>query len=187
MISDPILLLRELDQLLMGGDSHYSLIISGGSVVSLEVRGRETNDIDVVSGNLTEEILNAADILAQKYGLRRGWLNSAASSFNGNFDDGWQDRAVVILHGTNLVVKAISREDMIKTKIIAFYTRGFDLFDVVALKPTRENVLDITIETLAKNLAGRPDHDIAFDCDDLLRELGYEVLDESEKDDIFGE
>lgn len=181
MIEDVIKTLTILDEELNGCDEVYEIIISGGAVMSLYVNSRRTHDIDVVHGSLTKELLEASDRVAKKLKLRSNWLNDAASSFNKNFEPGWEDRSLPVFNGNHLIVKAIANEDLIRTKYISFLTRGFDLDDLIYLAPKREVIIKLMKFSLSNNVTGRNGFDITLDTDELLRKLNYGPITESER------
>ena len=181
MIEDVIKTLTILDEELKDCEEIYEIIISGGAVMSLYVNSRRTHDVDVVHGSLTKELLDATDRVAKRLKLRSNWLNDAASSFNKDFEVGWEKRATPIFNGKHLIVKAISNQDLIRAKYISFLTRGFDLDDLVNLRPTREEIIKILNYSLSNNVTGRNAFDIILDTDELLRKLNYGPITESER------
>jgi hypothetical protein len=181
MIEDVIKTLTLLDVELNDCEEVYEIIISGGAVMALHVNSRRTHDVDVVHGILTKELLEASIRVAKKLNLRSNWLNDAASSFNKNFELGWEDRSSIIFTGKYLIVKAIANQDLIRAKYISFLTRGFDLEDLVNLKPTREVIIKMLNYSLNNNVTGRNSFDIILDTDELLRKLNYGPITDSER------
>lgn len=181
MIDDVAKIFAMLDEELNGSEDHYEIIISGGAVMTLHVNSRRTHDVDVVHGSLTEELLSASSRVAIKLKLRPNWLNNAASSFNQTFELGWKDRSYPIFKGKYLIVKAIANQDLIRAKYISFLSRGFDLEDLINLKPAREEIIRIMTYALSSNVTGRNGFDIILDTDELLEKLNYGPITESER------
>jgi hypothetical protein len=181
MIEDIIKTLTMLDEELNGYDEVYEIIISGGAVMSLYINSRRTHDIDVVHGILTKELLEASGRVGEKLKLRPNWLNDAASSFNKTFELGWKDRSLPVFIGNHLIVKAISNEDLVRSKYISYLTRGFDIDDLIYLVPKREVIIEMMKYSLSNNVTGRNRFDIILDTDELLRKLNYGPITESER------
>ncbi len=181
MIDDVVKTFTLLDEELRASEEMYEIIISGGAVMSLHVNSRRTHDVDVVHGSLTKELLEASDRVAKKLKLRSNWLNDAASSFNKDFESGWESRAYRIFNGNHLTVKAIANQDLIRSKFFSFLTRGFDLDDLVSLKPSRAEIIKLLKYSLKQNVTGRNDFDIILDTDELLGKLNYGSITDSER------
>lgn len=167
---------QELDKELNFQLGHYKITISGGAVVSLLYNGRATNDVDVVLGNFTDELIAASEMVANRLQLKSGWLNKSAQVFNEDFSLGWEHRTVLIFNGVNLQVFRVSDHDLIRAKYFAFLDRGHDLEDLISMKPNREIIVNLFTEVIYRNKKLRPDNDIKLDTNDLLRLLEYEEL-----------
>lgn len=55
-----------------------TLVVVGGAAMTERVDGRSTNDVDVISEGMTNEIREAARTIAQRHNLRPDWINDAA-------------------------------------------------------------------------------------------------------------
>jgi hypothetical protein len=178
---DPKIVFPLLDQELAVYERLYQIAISGGAVIALSYNERRTNDIDVVMGDINDEMILASKNVGKRLKLKEGWLNKSAESFNADFGLNWENRLRDVYIGKNLIVRAIHEDDLIRSKYFAFLNRGHDLEDLVHLKPTRATIIKLMKEVISKDKIPRPKHDIGLDTNDLLRELGHEELKSNEK------
>lgn len=178
---DPKVVFPLLDQELAVYGRLYLIAISGGAVIALSNNERRTNDVDVVMGDLNDEMILAAEKVGKKLKLKEGWLNKSAESFNADFGLNWENRLRDIYIGKNLIVRAIHEDDLIRSKYFAFLNRGHDLEDLIHLKPARVRIIKLMKEVISENKIPRPRHDICLDTNDLLRDLGLEELKSNEK------
>ena len=88
---DPNIVFPLLDHELAVYDGLYRIVISGGAVIALSYNERRTNDVDVVMGDMNDEMTKAADAVGKQLKLKEGWLNKSAESFNADFGLGWEN------------------------------------------------------------------------------------------------
>jgi hypothetical protein len=178
---DPNIVFPLLDHELAVYERLYRIVISGGAVIALSYNERRTNDVDVVMGDMNDEMTKAADVVGKQLKLKEGWLNKSAESFNADFGLGWENRLRDVYIGKHLIVSAIHEDDLIRSKYFAFLNRGLDLEDLVFLNPSRITIIKLMKEAISENKIPRPKHDIFLDTNDLLRELGHEELKSNEQ------
>ncbi len=113
------------------------LVVCGGAaLILLGVISRLTRDVDVLSPELDAELKAISEKIAPSLGLKSNWLNNGPIALAKELPKGWESRATVAYEKKNLIVKAISRIDLIYSKIYAACDRQSDLRDLVALKPS---------------------------------------------------
>lgn len=138
-ISKALELLNE--ELALKGENR-DLIACGGGVLSvMGVISRQTRDLDVITPTIDSLLLDCAMRVANKLGLDPEWLNNGPSGFIRDLEKNWETRTEIIFSGKNLTVRTLGRRDFIATKLQGLCDRDeFDLEDIVALKPTREEI-----------------------------------------------
>ncbi len=140
----PAVIIADFDQFLK--DRHLSfqgIIIGGAALALMGVISRETQDCDVLDPEIPQAINKAARefaTLQKKKGrdLKDNWLNNGPEDLRKTLPEGWLKRCVAVFNGKALSLLTLSREDLLKTKLFAFFDRDRDLEDCLALKPTRE-------------------------------------------------
>ena len=129
--------LRDLGGLLAERDIAVELCIVGGAAFLMQepTRFHSTMDIDVAArvtddGELTatdappDAVVTAANELADRHGLRAGWINGAmARSFGVILPQGFLERASQKQFGS-LLIHVAARDDLIKLKLLASMRRG---------------------------------------------------------------
>ncbi len=141
-------MLKQFDQFLKIRQLKFFAVTVGGVAISLlGILVRETRDCDVLDPDIPLEIaLAAADfaktIRARGEFLSDDWLNNGPSSLKKNLPKGWESKLQPIFTGEALSLQTLSRSDLLKTKIFAFCDRQTDRDDCIALKPTREELID---------------------------------------------
>ena len=128
------------------GLSFEGIVIGGAALDLLGVMGRETNDCDVLDPEIPQAVLEAAKIFAHKMALpmtslRETWLNNGPATLVPHLPKGWRMRLTLLFQGEALILHGLARPDLLATKLLAFCDRGQDLFDCLAMKPTREELL----------------------------------------------
>jgi hypothetical protein len=85
-----------------------------------------TSDMDIVQVRPpkdVEELLSAAQVVADETGMNRGWMNIDAGLFSHAIPDGWEARRAEVRAFGRLHVYVISRADLIATKFFAHRAR----------------------------------------------------------------
>lgn len=142
LILDLISALELLDEELALRDESRILVACGGGVLSIMgIISRQTRDLDIITPELDGALLECAGRVANKLGLDVEWLNNGPSGFIRDLEKGWEFRTEIIFSGKCLTIQALGRRDFIATKLQGLCDRDeFDLEDILALKPKREEI-----------------------------------------------
>jgi hypothetical protein len=118
-----------------------SFIICGGAALILQkIATRTTQDIDIVAPEIDQALKQASEEVAKILGLNSSWLNSDPIGLADDLAKGWKDRVIQVYTNTHLKVFSISREDMIFAKFYAYCDRQKDIYDLVDLAPTSDEI-----------------------------------------------
>lgn len=166
--------IEELDSVIESLGETYTLYICGGAaLIFLGFDGRRTGDIDIIEEKLDESLKEATILVAQKLGISNDWLNNEVSSLGQRLDKNWKLRCTTLYSGKAVILKSISRQDLINSKLHATVERqSKDYKDLVWLRPTE---LELTIArdyTLRQN----PTDTYAIFVDAYLRELRKDLM-----------
>jgi nucleotide-binding universal stress UspA family protein len=124
---------RTIELAIVGGAAGLLVHVLPGSVT--------TSDVDAICfrpPDGVEEILRAADLVADQQGIAKGWLNTEAGLFVNAMPPAWENRRVDIGTFGRLQVFAISRADLIAMKFYAHRER--DLEHLAKIKITRDEL-----------------------------------------------
>jgi hypothetical protein len=134
--------LKSLNQELVIEKECRTLIACGGGVLSvMGVISRQTRDLDVITPNIDDVLLKCSHRVANKLGLDIEWLNNGPSGFIRDLEKGWELRTEIIFNGSHLTVKALSRHDLIATKLQGMCDRDeYDMEVLLNLKVTIDEV-----------------------------------------------
>ena len=152
-----------------------SFIICGGSSLILQgVISRQTKDIDVLAPPIDEALKEAAVFVAEQLQLDKGWLNTGPDSLIRDLPADWKERVVEVFKASHLVVYSIGRRDLLFSKFRALCDRQKDMEDIIALKPTKEELEIAANYTMDKD--GNPDWGewVTRNLDKVKRKMGYE-------------
>lgn len=140
--------LEEFDRHLVTLGLRLEAIVIGGSALALlGVVTRQTRDVDVLAPKLSTAVAEAAREFAREQ-RRRGleliddWLNNGPIQLGDVLPAGWQSRVQPAFAGKALVLTALGRADLLKTKLFALCDRGTDLADCIAMAPTAQEIAD---------------------------------------------
>lgn len=126
------------DELAPGSQAALVLIGGAAGLLSGNIPGTvTTSDVDAIQfqpPEILESVLSAADRVAEKQGISKGWLNIEAGLFVQALPLGWEDRRILVLQHTQLHVYTISRADLIAMKFYAH--RSVDLEHLQYLNPS---------------------------------------------------
>lgn len=131
------------------------LFLVGGSAGLLSgwlSGARSTGDVDVTLAEPVEEwetVIRAAAEVAEELGLPATWLNDKCRMYAWCLPLGWKGRSESLRTYGPLEVWRINRRDFIAAKVISAPRRPQDLEDLIAVKPTAEE-LDFTDEHLGR-------------------------------------
>ena len=136
--------LAALGAVLGPGNAIELLIVGGaaGLLTHLLPGSVTTSDVDAVHfrpPNEIETVLQAAQIVADKQGISRAWLNTDAGLYFNVIPPDWESRRADISLFGRLHVYAIGRLDLICMKFFAH--RGIDLEHLARMKVEPEELL----------------------------------------------
>jgi hypothetical protein len=164
--------LNRLSEILAEAQESRTLLLVGGAALQLLGFHHKTVTTDIDNLLPMDEILKkAGKSIAIEMGLHENWLNSHSSSFTLKDIDYMKDTKTVI-ESTFLTVKIVSIENFIDLKVRAQIDRGFDLDDIVALRPTRDHLLKLKNKILKEG--NHHPHVIEEDFRLILNRLGYD-------------
>jgi hypothetical protein len=155
-----------------------AIIVGGSALVLLGVTTRQTRDVDILHPELSLEIMGAARGFAEQ--TRRGgvelgddWLNNGPIQLGDALPAGWRLRVQPAFVGRALILTALGRADLLKTKLFALCDRGTDLADCVALAPAAAELDDAEPWLFVQDTNPQwPEH-VRATLDDLRRRLGH--------------
>jgi hypothetical protein len=153
--------LKLLDgRLKLNQSRHFGLVVCGGTALNaLRLIQRTTKDVDIVAmmdsnhqmvdpAPLPDELLKAAQEVADTLHLANDWLNNGPSSGDGGLfrmglPDGFKERLVKYYQGEKLILYLISRLDQIHFKLYAAIDQfgSYHAADLKQLSPTDDNLL----------------------------------------------
>ena len=184
--------LKLLDgRLSLNQSGHFSLVVCGGAALNaMRLVQRTTKDVDVValmdSSNqlvdpapLPDELLIAAQEVADTLNFPQDWLNNGPSSGDGGLfrlglPDGFKERLVRHFHGEKLTVFFISRLDQIHFKLYAAVDQlgSYHASDLKQLLPSDDEL----IQAIRWAITHDPSEGFMIAIKLFLREFGYEPL-----------
>lgn len=110
----------------------------------LHIISRMTEDIDCIDPEIPADIKNAsADFIRSnpQHGLNPDkFLNNGPITIIKTLPLGWKERTQLIFQGKALTFFTLARIDLLKTKLDAMVHRGRDMEDVIAMKPSKEEL-----------------------------------------------
>lgn len=168
--------LSELNNWLQIKNIEIELVIIGAFAIHLHgLTNRMTMDIDTISAIDNDEILIQIKKIGEKYGLPN-WLNDQAENLI--MPEGYQQRVLENNSLKQIKLFYISKEDLIKLKVAAYFYRGDsdpkDKDDLEILSMTKKD-LDIAIQFL-KN-THRPDTvKFQIDFDERIKVIAKDLL-----------
>ena len=134
-------ILQTLDSLDSKLDAHeipLDLTICGGAAIHLlGYSNRPTKDIDVICPPLPKFLAPILQDIAEAHQLTDGWLNNGPDALVLDLEPGWADRTEVLYQGRWLIIRVLSRPDLIFTKLYAMCDRREDIQDLLAMSVTQ--------------------------------------------------
>ncbi len=167
--------LELLDYYLAKKNLKRSFIICGGGALILRgIISRTTKDIDVVAPPIDNELQSAALSVASDLGLSGHWLNCGPESITKDLEADWQKRVDLLFTGRALQVYSLSRQDLIFSKFWALCDRQKDHSDLIAIKPTLDELKRAADYTAKKD--GNPSWPqwVEVQFNKLKKDLGHE-------------
>lgn len=178
---NPAETLRQFDAYLAKkGLSFDAVVIGGAALAILGTISRETQDCDVLSPKIPADIQKAAkdfsrEISAKGEALKEDWLNNGPESLLDVLPKEWRARTQELFSGKALHLQTLGRPDLLRSKFFAYCDRQLDLPDCIALRPSKEEMLE-TLDWLRHQDAhpGWPEH-VNKQMAALAKRLGYEL------------
>ena len=140
--------MTQFDHFLKAKGLKFAAVTIGGVAISLlGVLVRETRDCDILDPDIPPNITLAAHDFAKETRARGeflsdDWLNNGPASLKKNLPADWQLRLQPLFSGQALSLQTLGRADLLKTKLFAFCDRQTDREDCIALKPTKDELID---------------------------------------------
>lgn len=163
------------------GRTLTAIIIGGGALSLMGVISRETQDIDVLDPILPQEILNLSQEFAEHYNqttdilLKKNWLNNGPESLREVLPKDWLSRIEEVFSGNALILHALGRPDLLKSKLFAFCDRELDRSDCILLNPTHEELREAMEWVKQQDMnPAWPDH-VEASFASLAKELGHGI------------
>lgn len=133
------------DYLAARGESFDAVIVGGAALNLLEVTSRVTRDVDVLKPNsLLKNIRTHAQAFASEKNLPKDWLNTGPADLVSHLPNGWETRTRTVFSGQSLSLSTLGREELLMSKCWAYCDRERDLDDIVAMRPTKNEIQKIT-------------------------------------------
>ncbi|HMP48267.1 MAG TPA: DUF6036 family nucleotidyltransferase [Oligoflexia bacterium] len=176
---NPVEIISKFDQFLHRKSKSFEAVVIGGTALNLlGVIERETRDCDILDPKIPEDIkklsIEFAETLKDE-DLKQDWLNNGPASLLRDLDTTWKNQTEILFSGLALTLYTLSRIDLIKSKVFALCDRTIDKPDCIALKPNKNELLEI-LPWLEQRDANPmwPEH-VREVLSNLAKELGYEL------------
>jgi hypothetical protein len=157
-----------------------AVVVGGAALNLLGVIARATQGCDILDPDLAPEILAAAasfaaDARRQGEALGDDWLNNGPALLAQQLPQDWRAHLQPPFNGRALVLEALGRLDLLRSKLFALCDRGIDIGDCVALVPTTDELAAVLpwLE-LQDAHPGWPGH-VRATFEDFARTLGHGV------------
>lgn len=167
--------LKELSNWLAKESLEIELVVIGAFAIYLHgFSNRMTMDIDTIKPLTGEKLLKQIEKIGEKYGLPK-WLNDQADNLI--MPKGYESRLLENTEFSNIKLFYISRDDLIKLKVAAYFYRGStdskDKDDLISLK-INESELEDALNFLKDK--HKPDTEkFLKDFNDRLKEISDEL------------
>lgn len=134
--------ISELDGFLAKSGKQYTLYTCGGAaLIFLGYEGRGTGDVDVIMAKFDTDLTDAVVAVANKLKIPPTWLNNQVTPLGNRLGKGWKKKCEDLFVGVAVILKSISRQDLISSKLHATVDRAsIDYHDILWLKPTKEEI-----------------------------------------------
>jgi hypothetical protein len=137
------------------GESLELMICGGAAIHLLGYSNRPTKDIDVILPKISEGFTPLIQEIAKEQNLAENWLNNGPESLKYDLESGWELRTTLLYQGDSLVIRGLSRADLIFSKLYAMCDRREDIRDLLAMEVTEEELQ--TAGKHVKDMDGNPD------------------------------
>lgn len=100
-----------------------------------------SDDIDVILEKFDKPLENAVAEVAKQLKISTTWLNNQVTPLGTRLGKGWKSKCQTLFQGGAVTLKAISRQDLISSKLHAAVDRqAVDYTDIIWLKPTKQEL-----------------------------------------------
>lgn len=130
-------------------------ICGGAAIHLLGYSNRPTQDIDVICPKLPPTLTPLIQQMAQEYQLAEDWLNNGPEALMMDLEVGWEQRTVILYQGQNLLIRVLSRQDLIFTKLYAMCDRREDIRDLMAMSVSSSELHRAGVHV--KSMDGHPE------------------------------
>ncbi len=176
----PLELIPKFDIYLEKVGLKFEAVVVGATALNLSgVVTRETVDCDILDPKIPPEIMQAALEFAKQESLpesslKEAWLNNGPADLIRDLPDEWRMRLVLVFKGNALQLYTLGRPDLLLTKLFAFCDRGTDLKDCIAMKPSRDELLNSFKWVSARDANPKWPAHVKESFRNLSQRLGYE-------------
>jgi hypothetical protein len=140
-MKDPTAVFEALDQEMQKDGHEEVLYVCGGAaLLALGVISRETQDVDVITPMISPELDQAGTRISRQFGLTSHWMNNQVSDLGQRLPTGWMRRCQALYTGRALQVFSLGRDDLLASKLFATCARDLDFNDVIAMRPSRQEL-----------------------------------------------
>lgn len=134
--------IKELDRVLTKQGEQYTLYTCGGAaLIFLGYEGRGTGDVDIILEQFDKPLEKAVAEVAKTLKISVTWLNNQVTPLGARLGKDWKSKCQTLFQGNAVTLKAISRQDLISSKLHAAVDRqAVDYMDILWLKPTKQEL-----------------------------------------------
>ena len=131
----------------------YELYCCGGAALQLlGVTTRETGDVDLIVESMDHDLNEAKIRVAQRLRINEDWLNNKVNPIAARLPPDWKENCTEVFSDSHLVLFALSRQDLISSKLHAAVDRhAQDYDDLILLAPTLAELKIAEEYTLRQN------------------------------------
>lgn len=138
---DPKEIIPKFDEFLRTHGLRFEAVAIGGAAhVVLDIIQRSTRDVDLLETEIPEAIAQAASKFANIHGLSENWFNAGPADLLRSLPPTWKTDLQPLYTGESLILKTLSRLNLIRSKFWAMCDRMRDVDDLVAIDPTDEEI-----------------------------------------------
>lgn len=134
------------EYLIPSGLSFEATIIGGAALIVSGTISRATRDVDCREPTIPNEIKKASREFAKarkEFNLDQDWLNNGPEALARELLPGWRGRRIKLYQGKALTLWTLDRKDLLCSKLFAYVDRQEDLADCIALKPSRDELIEL--------------------------------------------
>ena len=178
---EPKHIIELFDRFLAARSCPFEAVCIGGTALALlGVVTRETQDCDVLSPLIPEQIKKlsaefAREVSGSGLPLKMDWLNNGPQSLLRDLPAGWADRLQLAFKGSALTLRTLGRNELLQSKLFALCDRAVDRADCIALNPTRAELTSILPWLEQRDANPQWPQHVRETLTELATALGYEL------------